>query len=79
MFLLTERLYHENMLDFKRYDEKMNIFGYESRMVGPAYELVANLMKATIKLSQAERSSEYLRDNSNEGFDTTIPLDYVGF
>jgi len=51
MFLLTERLYHENMLDFKRYDEKMNIFGYESRMVGPAYELVANLMKATIKLS----------------------------
>ena len=82
MFLLTERLYHENLMDKKTYNKNLAMFSVEeeiAKIVGPAHSLVLKLMNATIKLCIAERSKDYQRDNSNEGIDDTVPMDYVGF
>jgi hypothetical protein len=52
MFLLTERLYHEDLMDEGTYNEslsKYNLKG-EKMKTGSAMKVVIKLMHATIKL-----------------------------
>lgn len=36
-------------------------------------------MQALMMICEAKKSDEYQKDNSNEGFDSMVPMDLVGF